>query len=98
MSLLEFLLATYGVTNIVTGGRILAPLRDWLDRRSTVVGYWVRCPVCLGVPVGMTWALVGVWPATGRGRLVDVLAAGAVSSGWCWGVRVLLHRLGEDEL
>ena len=29
---------------------------------------------------------------------LDVAAAGAVSSGFCWAMRVVTHRLGEDEM
>lgn len=97
-SLLVFLLASYGVTNIVTAGRLFAGMRDALARRVPALGYWIRCPMCFGFAAGVFWAACGLWPATAAPAALDWLAAGAASSGWCWVVRVVLHRLGEDAL
>ncbi len=98
MSLLVFLLACSGTTNIVTGGRIFAGIRASLDRRHPALGYWARCPMCLGFFVGVVWAVAGLWPSSAKASVVELAAAGAMSSGWCWAVRVVLHRMGEDEL
>jgi hypothetical protein len=98
MSLLLFLLACYGVTNIVTAGKIFAPLRAALERWAPAAGYWIRCPMCFGFAVGIFWAACGLWLETRAILPLDWLAAGAVSSGWCWAIRVILHRLGEDAL
>ena len=95
--LIVFLLACYGVVNIVTGGRIFAWLRDCLND-VPVLGYWIQCPMCIGVPVGIAWCALGVFPDLGLRWWVEWSAAGMVSSGWCWMFRVVLHRLGEDEL
>ena len=96
--LLVFLLACYGTTNIITTSRLLRSTRAWLTEKSSLVAYWIRCPMCLAVPVGACWSLVGLSPYPMLGWLGDALVAAAVSSGWCWIVRVLLHGLGEDEL
>ena len=94
--LLVFLLASYGVTNIITISRLFRPLRDWLAKKSTAAGHWVGCPMCMGVPVGVVWSLLGLSPGSGLGVALD--AAGFASSGWCWMVRVVMHHLGEDDL
>jgi hypothetical protein len=98
MTLVVFLLACYGVTTIVTQGRIFAPVRAAIARISEPAGHWIRCPMCFSVPVGIGWALLELFPPTGAARWVDVAAAGAVSSGFCWVTRVVMHRLGEDDL
>ncbi len=98
MRLLVFLLASYGVTNIVTMGRIFQPTRALLARVSPAIGYWVKCPMCFGVAAGVGWAIAGLWPPFAASRFVDLACAGAVSSAFCWIVRVVLHRLGEDQL
>ena len=97
MSLAIFLLACHGVTNIVTGGRIFVGLRAALTRRSEAAGHWIRCPMCFSLPVGVGWAALGLFPRTGAGRAVDLAAAGAVSSAWCWIASVALRRLAEEE-
>lgn len=98
MRLILFLLACYGVTNIITVSRLFEPLREWVKRRSEPWGRWIRCPMCIGVPVGLGWCLAGLSPGSNLGRLGDPLAAAAISSGWCWTVHVVLHKLGADQL
>jgi len=98
MQLLIFLLVSYGVTNIVTSGKIFEWLRIYLDRHSKIAAYWIRCPMCLGIWVGAGWSLLGVGPGTNLGKVMNAAVAGAVASGWCWMMRVVLARLGEDEL
>ena len=98
MQLFVFVLACYGVTNIVTQSRLLRGLRDTLQRRSALAGHWIRCPMCVGVPVGVLWTVAGLLPGPSLGLFVDAAVGGAVSSAACWILRVVLHRLGEDEL
>lgn len=96
--MLTFLLACYGVTTIVTQGRIFAGARAAIAKVSEPAGHWIRCPMCSSVPVGVGWALAGLFPPADAVRGVELAAAGAVSSGFCWAMRVIMHRLGEDEL
>ncbi len=98
VELVVFLLASYGVTNIITQSRLFRGPREWIARGSATAGRWIRCPMCIGVPVGVAWSLLGLSPGVGRPLALDAGVAGFVSSGWCWIVRVVLHRLGEDEL
>ena len=96
--LVVFLLACYGATNIITSSKLLEGLRAWLQRRSRRLGYWVRCPMCVAVAVGAAWSLGGLRVSADLAWPVELVAAGAVSSGWCWSVHVVLARLGEDAL
>jgi hypothetical protein len=98
MQVVVFLLACFGTTNIVTTSRLFAGLRRRCERRSTFAGYWVRCTMCMGVPVGIGWNLVGLGLASGLLWFLEALVAGAVSSGGCWVLHVALHRLGANEL
>jgi len=98
MQLLVFLLACYGVTNIIPISRLFRGVRAWIGRRSEMAGHWIQCPMCIGVPVGVGWSLVGLTLPVGLGYLGNAIVAASVSSGWCWMVRVVMHRLGEDEL
>lgn len=92
-----FLLVCYGFTNIVTGSKIFAPLRAWVLARSEMAGYWIQCMMCFGFAAGVLWAAVGLWPRV-TWLPVDMLAAGCASSGACWVVHVVMHKMGEDEL
>lgn len=97
MKIFVFLLACYGLTNIVTGGKIFAGLRAWLLSKNVSAGFWIQCPMCFGLPVGVFWALAGLWPRMTWWPM-DLLAAGCVGSGWCWAVHVVMVKMGEDEL
>ena len=98
MDLIVFLLASYGVTNIVTSGKIFERLREWVDRRSSIVGYWLHCPMCMGLWVGVSLSIAGLGAVSGIGKIRQDIISGFVASGWCWMVRVVMSRLGEDEL
>jgi len=98
MQLLVFVLASYGVTNIVTAGRLFAGLRSRLAALSPLVGHWVRCPMCTGVPVGVLWALAGLRPGANAAAITDLVAAGVISSGGCWLLSLLARALGGDEM
>jgi len=97
MMLLIFLLACYGVTNIVTDGKIFKWFRELL-KPVPGIGYWIQCEMCFGFAVGVGWCVLGLWPDLGLVWWTQWAAAGAVSSGWCWMARVVLHKLGEDDI
>jgi len=92
-----FLLSSFGVTNILTGGKIFQWLRDLLEP-IPVVGYLFKCPMCLGFWVGSGWFMVGLQPAMNAPYWVEVVAAGMIASGTSWIARVILHHFGEDLL
>ena len=97
-NLLLFLLASYGATNIITSGKIFEKPRLWLDKYWGFAGHWARCPMCIGVPVGV---LLGLPFLESVGTIETVyrsLMFGFASSGWSWISRVVLKRLGEDSL
>ena len=97
-----FLLASYGSTNIVTGSKLFAGVREylaasryWLLRK---VGEIVKCPMCVGFYIGLFWYAVicdGAWCSKFD---FEWLAFGAMASGFAWVMHVIMHRLGEDEL
>lgn len=89
-----FLLSCYGMTLIVTQSRIFRPVRE---KFSCVrgIGYWIKCPMCFGFWAGVFWSPFLWHPIE---LPLGLLAAGCISSGFCWIVRVVLYRLGEDAL
>lgn len=99
MDLALFVLASYGATNVLVAGRLFAGARDRLAALSPLLGHWATCPMCIGVPVGILWALAGLRPHAALGVTpLGLAAAGAISSGTCWLLRVAVHAMGGDEL
>jgi len=82
-----YLLATYGIVEILGVGRIFAPLRQQLPPRLREM---VECPMCLGFWVGLSLALLLY------GGLISILYAFA-ASGFCWLMRCLAIYLNPDE-
>lgn len=98
MNLLVFLIACHGVTNIVTSGKLFESLRKSIESRSKMAGYWIKCPMCLGFFVGVAWRLGGIGVDGGLNMPLNLFLNGLLASAGCWAARVVLHRLGEDEL
>ena len=98
MDLCAFLLACYGATNIITSSRLLRGVRRRLAAISDTAGYWIHCPMCFGVPVGVAVSLLGLEPTPPIGWFGELIVAGAVSSAGCWIIHVVLQRLGAGEL
>lgn len=56
--------------------------------------------MCFGLPVGAGLSLMGLGLGTilPGGLIGSAFIASIISSGWCWFVRVVLAKLGEDSL
>lgn len=91
-----FLLTCYGATTIVTQSKLFEPVRAICNRVSETLGYWSQCPMCMAVPIGMTFA--AVWPPGELARPLAIVAGGFASSGLAWAVHVAVMRLGADKL
>lgn len=97
-----FLLASYGVTNILTGSRLFAPIRDFLNLSAYYwpkkLGELLSCPMCTGFWCGVFWYAV-ITDDSWRSMFdFEWIAFGAMASGFCWVVFVIMQKLGESEL
>lgn len=85
-SWLAFILATYGLTNIVVNSTLMEPVRSAVSGVSQKLGEHVSCAMCFGTTSGVIVHLL-LWNAspfgwTWRSVLLAALAGSAVS--W-WG-------------
>lgn len=97
--LTTWLLAAYGLTNIVVSSKITRKFRllmeaIWKDG----FGYWVNCFMCFGFSAGILLYLIGFRLEITHSFFRDMLLSGLISSAWCWIMRVILAKLGEDNL
>lgn len=97
--LMTWALIVYGVTLIVTEGKLFAPVRALAERRSPWAGTLLGCPMCFGWWVGALVSLLGWSPsAVGLGGWplpLRVLFDGAASSAVCWGLGALVATVLE---
>jgi hypothetical protein len=105
--LLSWILVTYGVTLVLTGSKITAPLRRLFvsltpTRFRGGVCFFVQCPMCVGLWVGLGLALLeprlGPLATLGLPRWEQGLGEAFAASGVCWAIHVVLARLGAEEL
>lgn len=105
-SILCWLLAVYGASDIIASSRVGAPLRRLFPIRSSdlpgsdgqavSLPHLIRCVKCLGFWFGALSSPVGPFP-----ELHPALRAplcGFTASAGCWILLVILTRLGSDRL
>lgn len=74
----------YGITNIITGGKIIAKPRDFLNKKLDTKFF--DCPMCIGLWVGMivSFLVGGFGIEIIRYPIFQSITDGFVSSGVCW--------------
>jgi len=99
--LLAWCLVTYGITLVLTGSKIIEPLR----RRFDLVfpkSHFAHCPMCIGWWVGFGLGLLlprlGPLAPLELPRWEQALGEAFAASGVCWGIHVVLVKLGSEEL
>lgn len=93
-----WLLCAYGVTHIITGTKIFEWLRRIMDSVSpNFFGILFSCPACMGFWVGVILqAIIGNIITLEQNYYVLIcLVHGAISSGWCWIVHILVSYVDE---
>lgn len=105
INLFVFIVATYGMTNIIVAGKIFAGIRGWLDsgqnQISKQLSNLINCYMCMGFWAGIFWYVLGIFPSINLNcpsKIVYWLLAGCIGSAGCWATRVILSKLGEDNL
>ena len=53
MDLMYFILASWGMTQILVYGTIFENQREWIMEKSNWFGTLIRCPICTGFWVGV---------------------------------------------
>ena len=98
--MLTWALLVYGVTLIVTEGKLFAPLRDFVARRSPWAGTLLGCPMCFGWWVGAFVSVLGWSPSAVAGPAIwplplRALVDGAASSAVGWALSALVATVLE---
>ena len=86
LTFLEFLLATIGLTFIVTQSKLFEPIRAFFGKIHNKLEYLLRCPMCFGF-----WA--GIICYELKTHKIDLLLYGFISSFICYLAYLLIHPL-----
>jgi len=95
MELIYFVLAEYGLTQIIIYGSIfnkIRPTKDWLKG----CGKLFHCPLCLGFWVGVFLFCINGYTElfTFKHNIFNALILGCLSSGTCYLLSVLVNDFG----
>ena len=95
MDLIYFILAAYGLTQILVVGSIFnkaRPSKNWLYGFGKVF----HCPMCMGFWVGMFLFGINRWTElfSFEYTLANMLILGCLSSGTCYLLGVLVNDFG----
>ena len=95
MDLIYFILAAYGLTQILIFGSIfnkIRPSRNWLNG----FGKLFHCPMCMGFWVGLLLFGINRWTElfTFDYTLANAFILGWLSSGTCYLLGVLINDFG----
>ena len=93
METLIWILAAYGMSQIIVFGSIFQNLRDWLIRNSTFFGDLVQCMMCTSTWVGFFFSLAFFSPTANMVTIpfTHVFFDGMLASGSVWAINALVE-------
>ena len=93
MEILIWILAAYGMSQIIVFGSIFQKLRDWLIRNSEFFGDLVQCMMCTSTWVGFFFSLVFFSPTDTMTTIpyVNIFFDGMLASGSVWGINSIIE-------
>ena len=53
LEFIKFIFATIGLTLIITKSKLFEPFRNWCLKKSELLGYLTKCPLCIGFWSGL---------------------------------------------
>lgn len=101
--LVILVLVVWGTTNVVSGSKLVKPLRDRLQHFSPALGTLAKCYMCAGFWIAIGWSFLGLgvcnqfrlFELQSFGNVIGVIADGMMGSGTTWILFVVLARLGR---
>ena len=96
MDLLYFILASWGMTQILVYGTIFENQRDWIMEKSNWLGALIHCPMCTGFWVGVF--LFGINDFTElfnfEYNISNLLILGCISSATSYALNIVISDGG----
>jgi len=99
MELLIWLLAAYGMSQILVYGSIFDTPRDWITKKSKFFGDLLGCMMCTSTWVGFFFSLV-LWSPTTQFDLclphINIFFDGMLASGGVWAINAIVEWFEQN--
>jgi hypothetical protein len=99
MEILIWILAAYGMSNILVFGSIFEKQRIWIKRRSTFFGDLISCMMCTSTWVGFFFSLAFYSPTSYMVTIpyTHVFFDGMLAAGAVWAVNAIIEWFEENK-
>jgi len=103
MEILIWILAAYGMSQILVFGAIFDKPRNWITKHSTFLGDLLGCMMCTSTWVGFLYSVVfysptGFYTSTALINIpyLNILLDGMVASGGVWTLNAIVEWFEEN--
>ena len=98
MEILIWILAAYGMSQILVFGGIFDTPRDWIKKHSTFFGDLISCMMCTSTWVGFFFSLVFYSPTITMITIpyTNIFFDGMLASGSVWAINAIVEWFEEN--
>ena len=99
MELIIWILAAYGMSQILVFGSIFEGLRTWITKHSTFFGDLLGCMMCTSTWVGFFFSLAFFSPTASLVSIpyTHVFFDGMLASGGVWAINAIIEWFEENK-
>ena len=99
METLIWILAAYGMSQILVFGSIFDKPRDWITKHSTFFGDLLSCMMCTSTWVGVFFSLTFYSPTESMTILpyINIFFDGMLASGGVWALNAVVEWFEENK-
>jgi hypothetical protein len=99
MELLIWILAAYGMSQILVYGSIFNTPREWISRQSKFLGELLECMMCTSTWVGFFFSLVFYSPTASLViyPYTNIFFDGILASGSVWALNAVVEWFEENK-
>ena len=99
MELIIWILAAYGMSQIIVFGSIFEKPRAWITRNSKFLGDLLECMMCTSTWVGFFFSLVFYSPTLSMVTIpyTNIFFDGMLASGAVWAINAMVEWLEENK-
>jgi hypothetical protein len=97
--LVIWLVAAYGMTQILVYGSIFDKSREWLTYRSKFIGDLLGCMMCTSTWVGFLFSIIFYSPTDALTSIpyLNIFLDGMLASGGVWAINAVVEWFEENK-